>query len=203
MISCVWLFETPWTLASQAPPSMEFSRQEYWGEMPFLTPGDPCNPGIKPMSLCLLHWQVDSFTAEPPGQPDDIWAETWMLRMKPATMLRSLEIIFQERGQYEEQSPEMASVNSFPSYGQAPPTIQRQSSFPSLVDAKMCPFQVALVVKSPPAITRDASSIPGSGRSSGEGNGNPLQYSCLENTIDRGAWWATAPRVTHSKPIFQ
>ena len=38
---------------------------------------------------------------------------------------------------------------------------------------------------------RDASSIPGLGRSPGEGDGNPLQYSCLENSIDRGAWWAT------------
>ena len=37
----------------------------------------------------------------------------------------------------------------------------------------------------------DVSLIPGSGRSSGEGNGNPLQYSCLENPMDRGAWWAT------------
>ena len=35
--------------------------------------------------------------------------------------------------------------------------------------------------------------IPGSGRSPGEGNGNPLHYSCLENTMDRGAWWATVP----------
>ena len=38
----------------------------------------------------------------------------------------------------------------------------------------------------------DQGSIPGSGRSSGEGNGNPLQYSCLENSIDREAWWATS-----------
>ena len=37
----------------------------------------------------------------------------------------------------------------------------------------------------------DLGSIPGSGRSPGEGQGNPLQYSCLENLIDRGAWWAT------------
>ena len=37
----------------------------------------------------------------------------------------------------------------------------------------------------------DLGSIPGSGRSPGEGNGNPLQYSCLENLMDRGAWWAT------------
>ena len=43
---------------------------------------------------------------------------------------------------------------------------------------------------------KDLSSIPGSGRSPGEGNGNPLQYSCLENPMDGGAWWATAHGVT-------
>ena len=42
-------------------------------------------------------------------------------------------------------------------------------------------------------------SIPGSGRSPGEGNGNPLQYSCLENPMDRGAWWATAHGVAKSR----
>ena len=42
----------------------------------------------------------------------------------------------------------------------------------------------------------DACSIPGSGRSPGEGNGNPLQYSCLENPMDTGAWWATVYGVT-------
>ena len=41
-------------------------------------------------------------------------------------------------------------------------------------------------------------SIPGSGRSPGEGNGNPLQYSCLENSMDRGAWWATVYGVAQS-----
>ena len=44
----------------------------------------------------------------------------------------------------------------------------------------------------------DLGSIPGSGRSPGEGNGNPLQYSCLENPMDRGSWWATVHRVTKS-----
>ena len=44
----------------------------------------------------------------------------------------------------------------------------------------------------------DLGSIPGSGRSPGEGNGNPLQYSCLENPMDRGAWWATVHGVTKS-----
>ena len=45
----------------------------------------------------------------------------------------------------------------------------------------------------------DSGSIPGSGRSPGGGHGNPLQYSCLENSMDRGAWWATAYRVTKSQ----
>ena len=59
--------------------------------------------------------------------------------------------------------------------------------------------QVELVVKNPPANAREAmdtGSIPGWGRSPGEGNGNPLQYSCLENSMDRGAWQATVHGVT-------
>ena len=61
--------------------------------------------------------------------------------------------------------------------------------------------QVALVVKNVPANAgdiRDIGSIPGSGRSLGGGHGNPLQYSCLEDPMDRGAWWATVYRVTKS-----
>ena len=46
---------------------------------------------------------------------------------------------------------------------------------------------------------RDVDSIPGLGRSPGGGNGNPLQYSCLENTMDRVAWWATDPGVPKSQ----
>ena len=46
--------------------------------------------------------------------------------------------------------------------------------------------------------TGDPGSIPGLGRSSGEGNGNPLQYSCLENSMDRGAWRATVHEVAES-----
>ena len=46
---------------------------------------------------------------------------------------------------------------------------------------------------------RDFGSIPRSGRSPGEGNGNPLQYSCLENSMDRGAWWATVHGVSKSQ----
>ena len=61
--------------------------------------------------------------------------------------------------------------------------------------------QVVLVVKNPPTNAgdvRDASSIPGSGRAPGGGHSNPLQYSCLENPMDQGVWWATVHRVTKS-----
>ena len=44
----------------------------------------------------------------------------------------------------------------------------------------------------------DTGLIPGSGKSPGEGSGNPLQYSCLENPLDRGAWWTTIHGVTKS-----
>ena len=53
---------------------------------------------------------------------------------------------------------------------------------------------MAIVVRNPPAnagYVRDAGSIPGSGRSPEVGNGNPLQYPCLDNPMDRGSWWAT------------
>ena len=52
-LSCVQLFVTPWTVADQAPPSMGFSRQEYWGGLPFPSPGDLPNPGIEPGSPTL------------------------------------------------------------------------------------------------------------------------------------------------------
>ena len=57
-------------------------------------------------------------------------------------------------------------------------------------------FPGGSVVKSQPANAENAGSIPGSGRSPGEGNGTPLQYSCLGNPMERGAWWATVHRIT-------
>ena len=65
-LSCVRLFATPWTAAYQAPPSMEFSRQEYWSGLPFPSPGDLPNPGIEPGSPAL---QADAVLSEPPGKP--------------------------------------------------------------------------------------------------------------------------------------
>ena len=63
--------------------------------------------------------------------------------------------------------------------------------------------QVVLVVNNQPVNAgdlRDSASIPGSGRSPGGGHGNPLQYSCLENPMDRGVWWATVHRIAELDP---
>ena len=57
---------------------------------------------------------------------------------------------------------------------------------------------VALVVKNLPTNGEDVGSIPEPGRSPGGGHGSPLKYSCLENPMDRGVWWAMVHRVTQS-----
>ena len=80
-LSRIWLFVTPWTVAHQAPPSMGFSRQEYWSGLPFPSPGELPYPGIEPGSPALradallfepeimvsgpiTSWQIDGETVE-------------------------------------------------------------------------------------------------------------------------------------------
>ena len=70
-LSHVRLFVTPWTVDHQAPPSMGFTKQEYWSGFPFPSPGYLPNPGIKPRSSTL---QADALTSEPPGKP--LWELT-------------------------------------------------------------------------------------------------------------------------------
>ena len=65
LLSHVRLFVTPWTLACQAPPSMVFSRQEYWRGLPFPSPGDLPDPGSEPRSPSF---QADSLPSEPAGK---------------------------------------------------------------------------------------------------------------------------------------
>ena len=65
VLSCVLLFAVPRTVAHQAPLSMEFSRQEYWSGLPFPSPRDLPDPGIKPGSFTV---QADVLPSEPPGK---------------------------------------------------------------------------------------------------------------------------------------
>ena len=68
LLSHVRLFVTPWTIAYQAPPSMGFSRQEYWSELPFLSPGNLPDPGTEPASPAF---QADALNPEPSGRPPE------------------------------------------------------------------------------------------------------------------------------------
>ena len=120
-----------------SPPG--FSRQEYWSGLPFPSPADLPDPGLKLRSPAL---QADSLPSEPHG--------SFFLTLPPA-LIKGLCI-------------------------------------PS-----------GSVVKNLPANANDVGSIPGPGRFPGEGNGNPLQYFCLGNPKDRGAWQATAHGVGKSR----
>ena len=72
LLSRVWLFGTPWTVAHQAPPYMGFSRQEYWSGLPFPSPGDLPDPGIEPRSPAL---EADALTSEPPVKVTSKWKQ--------------------------------------------------------------------------------------------------------------------------------
>ena len=75
-LSQVRLFVTLWTVALQAPPSMGFSRQEYWSGLPSPSPGDLPDPGIEPRSPTL---QADALPSEPPGKTVYIYIYTLLI----------------------------------------------------------------------------------------------------------------------------
>ena len=85
-LSHVRLFATPWAEAYQAPPFMEFSRQEYWSGLPFPSPGDLPDPWIEPTSPVLTG---EFFTTEPPGK--------LMCRVKPTYLKRTASENFTRR----------------------------------------------------------------------------------------------------------
>ena len=85
--SPVWLFSTLWTVAHQAPLSMEFSRQKYWSGLSCLSPGDLPDPGIKPVSPAL---QVDSLPLSHWGSPCVCWSV--LLRLTVMVILQYVQI---------------------------------------------------------------------------------------------------------------
>ena len=89
-LSRVRLFVKPWTVAHQAPLSLGFSRQEYWSGLPFPSPGELPDPGLKPRSPPL---QADASTSEPPGKPQTKRKQEMnpVLRMEQHWMIGKLE----------------------------------------------------------------------------------------------------------------
>ena len=88
-LSHVWLSSTPWTVAYLAPPSMEFSRQEYWSGLPFPSPGDLPDPGIEPGSPAF---QADALTSEPPVKPLNEWKHKINIAQENTLLLKSAYI---------------------------------------------------------------------------------------------------------------
>ena len=86
-LSRVRLFVTPWTVACQISPSMEFPRQEYWSGLPFPSPGDLPSPRIEPVSPAL---QADSLTSELSENPSRNWGISANSRLLWALQIRNL-----------------------------------------------------------------------------------------------------------------
>ena len=87
--SHVQLFVTPWTVAHQAPLSIEFSREEYWSGLPCPPPGDLLD-WKNPLLLCLLHWQVGSLPLGPPGKPTIINHKVSLNKVQISALLNAL-----------------------------------------------------------------------------------------------------------------
>ena len=88
-LSHVRLSSTPWTVAYLAPPSMEFSRQEYWSRLTFPSPGDLPDPGIEPGSPTF---QADALTSEPPVKPLSEWKHKINIAQENTLLLKSAYI---------------------------------------------------------------------------------------------------------------
>ena len=88
-LSRIRLFATPWTIAYQAPLSMEFSREEYWSGLPFPSQGELPDPGIERRSPAL---QAEVLPSEPPGKPDsDEYQPCTLLSIFVSTLLLNLQ----------------------------------------------------------------------------------------------------------------
>ena len=163
MLSHVWLFATPRTVAHKAPLFMEFSRQEYWSGLPFPSLGDLPYPGIQPGSPSL---QADYLLSEPPEKP-----------IKSEGLPKQ---IINKGKRVTKAEPHSISDKEICLCCHSPRKLKfsyeyRVYSSGSDGKASICN-------------AGDPGSIPGLGRSPGEGNSSPLQYSCLENPMDCGAW---------------
>ena len=150
---------------------MGFSRQEYWSGLPFPSPRDLPNPGIEPRSPAL---EADTLTSEPPGKPN----KTGALFSEEQ---RSLECC-SPWGHKESDTTWWLNNNKCSHRINGTTDYWLSMGFPGDSEVKASASNVG-----------DLGSIPGSGSSPGEGNGNPLQYSCLENPMDE------EPGRLHSK----
>ena len=182
---------------------MGFSRQEYWSGLPFPSPGNLPDPGIEPGSPSL---QADALTSEPPGKPAEvhkegrinIWKEINLIffHLVLRCLLGISFLLMNWRRKWQPtpvflpgKSHGWRSLVGYSPWGhKESDTTERLHLTSGGSDGKESACNAG-----------DPDLIPGSGRSPEEGNGNPLQYSCLENPKDRGIWRAVGYGVTKSQ----
>ena len=189
----VGLLATPWTAAFQAPPSMGFSRQEYWSGVPL--PSLCSSPDV--IINCLLAFFLPSFKA---------WLKCYLSQMS------FLFIYFL----LLEDTPFSFTLQYYNGFCHTSTWIgHRYTYVPSLLNSPPTSLPTTDIIfdwsifkqdlpcssagKESASNAEDLGLVPGSERSPGEGNGNPLKYSCLENPMDRGAWQAIVHGVTKSR----
>ena len=169
-----------------SPP--EFSGQKYWSGLVCPPPGALPNRGIKPRSLAL---QEDSLLSEPPGKLPYVCVYTHtygQMKWQPTPVLLPGE------------SHGHRSLVGYSPWG------HKESDMTEWLTHTHTHTHVTLVVKNVIASAgdvRDVGSVPGLGMSPGRGQGNPLQYSCLEELMDRGAWWAIVHRVAKDSDMTE
>ena len=185
-------FATWWTVAHQLPLSMQFFRQEYWSGFPFPSPGDLPDPRIKPRSPAL---QADSLLSEPPEPPGKPQLENNKIMNKNSGTYRGK---CWEREEYWKEGwrstewcrNEIIWKEKLVKGLNFVLDLLIATGFPGGSDGKASACNAG-----------DLALILGSGRSPGGENGNPHQYSCLENSMGRGAWRATVHGVTKSQTM--
>jgi len=179
-LSCIQLCVTLWTAARQAPVSTEFSRQQYWSGLSRPPPRNLPNPGIEPGSLLSPPCIRGFFTTN----------TTWEAQM--AAKLEIYNRILRWWSSDKESVLQCRRPQFHSWIGKIPWRKNRLPtpvflSFPSGSDGKESTCNAG-----------DLGSTPGLGRSPGEGYGYPLQYSGLENSMDRRTWWVTVHGVAKS-----
>ena len=201
MLSCfshVQLFVTLRTVTHQAPLSMEFSRQEYWSGLPCPPPADFPYSGIEPKSLMFpalagrffttsTTWDAQYITLLVYNQDvsrTGLLRGLWEKELLQASLLGLQKALFL----YTYLCP----IHSHHLVLLPLPSTTKHYIYTGLnTKTQYIKHFLAMIgseVKASACNAEDPGVIPGSGRSPGEGNGNPLPYSCLENPMEGGAW---------------
>ena len=202
-------FVSPWTIACQASVSMGFPRQEYWSGLSFPSPGDLPDPGIKPMPPESSALTGGFFSTVPQGKPlvclqfSSVQSLTLCDPMNRSTPGLP---VHHQLPEFTQTHVHWVSDASQPSHPLSSPSPSAFNLSQHHFSVKIYIWQYHLFLKTSGSDGKESAHnvgdpdlIPKSRRSPGEGNGNPLQYSCLENPMDGGAWCATVLGVSKSQ----